>query len=253
MERQEKVKEEREKKALVEEEKEAKKMRKKEKEQDVLKDGHQKFLNEQKRMLVMANKKLQKDRAKERVEKAQQEERQRNHLKVNQKYFEAKVKAFEDKRQAKLAKMKETYAEYFNNPKVQDLLDRYQSHLRVLFDNYARLNIELTRNVEDQYEQLNLKKCLQFAYDFSITPSLTQADDYIYIYNNLTKEQALLRLKEKSGSPTLQTIDFELFKNLLVRVAVIGRKALGFKKTMAQIAEEEEEREEQEKLEEMRE
>lgn len=38
----------------------------------------------------------------------------------------------------------------------------------------------------------------------------------------------------------------------MVRVAVIGRKALGFKKTMAQIAEEEEEREEQEKLEQLR-
>lgn len=72
MERQEKVKEEREKKALIEEEKEAKKMRKKEKETEILKDSHQKFLNEQKRMLVLANKKISKERAKERIEKANQ-------------------------------------------------------------------------------------------------------------------------------------------------------------------------------------
>ena len=57
-------------------------------------------------MLVMANKKVSKDRAKERIEKANQEDRQKNQAKLTQKYFEAKVKAFEDKRIEKLKKMK---------------------------------------------------------------------------------------------------------------------------------------------------
>lgn len=81
----------------------------------------------------------------------------------------------------------------------------------MIFDSYARLNVELNRNVEEQYESLNLKKCLQFAYDFNVTPTLCQADDYIYLYNNITKEVALKNFKEKEERPTVQTIDFRLF------------------------------------------
>lgn len=65
-------------------------------------------------------------------------------------------------------------------------------------------------------ETVNLKKLLQFAYDFNITPTLCLADEYIHIYNHILKEDHTLSLN----------LDFNKFKDFLVRVAIIGRKVL---------------------------
>ena len=256
MERQEKVKEERDKKALLEEEKEAKKMRKKEKEAEALKDMHQKFLNDQKRMLVLANKRASKERAKERIERATQEERDKRRLKVTKHYFEAKVKAFEDRRAEKLQRLKQGYQAFWEHAGTQDTLARYGAHLRTIFAAYAKLNVELSsnRSVEQQYETLTLKKCLQFAYDFHVTPTLVQADDFIYSFNAILKEATARRKALDAGmgvgvgDPEVKVMDYRLFEELLVRVAVLGRRQLGHTQTMAQVAEEEEERDEKEKL-----
>lgn len=59
------------------------------------------------------------------------------------------------------------------------MIDRYEGLLRVLFDVYAKINLELNKDIALQMETVNLKKLLQFGYDFNITPTLCLADQYI--------------------------------------------------------------------------
>ncbi len=107
---------------------------------------------------------------------------------------------------------------FYEDAKVQGVLQQYERHLRVVFDVYARMGVELNRNIEEQLESLNLKKMLQFGYDFNVTPRLCLADEYILLYKHLVKEE--------SSSKRL-ALDFYNFEDFLVRLAILAKGNVG--------------------------
>jgi hypothetical protein len=117
---------------------------------------------------------------------------------------------------------KEAISKFMKNKQVTAVFDAYEAQLRYFYDYYCKCeHHELTRDIDKDYETINYKEFIRFAYESNIIPTIMQVPQIVYIFHQLVREAN--DEDPKNG----QVLNYEYFKKALVRVATVGQQLLG--------------------------
>eukprot|EP01022_Parablepharisma_sp_SALTPOND_P005532 TRINITY_DN1227_c0_g1_i1.p1 TRINITY_DN1227_c0_g1~~TRINITY_DN1227_c0_g1_i1.p1 ORF type:complete len:1400 (-),score=306.14 TRINITY_DN1227_c0_g1_i1:7123-11322(-) len=164
---------------------------------------------------LLKEKEEKRKKAQEEEERKQAEQKKRREKEKRE--MEAKLKQ-EMEQYQHLKEQREELNKFMLLPETVELFDKYKTHLKYLFEYYAKLdNVELEKAslIIWQY-----KTFVKFANQMRIIPFLLSADEINVLFKALVKERSTT-MKEAG-----LILDYDGFLEALVRISVLGKKRL---------------------------